>query len=277
MHLQQATPSGSLARWIHSYREYHFTSSDSGTFTCLPGTGAELWLPQAGTLGQACLPTGPGLLCLRTRRFEFRQSALKVFAIRFRAGSLPLFTHRPLSELVDHYTPVNALWDDVSVLRLAAIQQSPHFEEQCVLADRLLLSRLRADQRLEFMRQLANVMYEQSAGFALGDYAGQLQRDRSYLSRQFHDIQGISAKYFHRLCRFERFLRDALFATDPSLAGLALDHGYYDQAHMNNDVREISRESPRALLTRNESRLFYSRRVNPGQGVLQSPNVDRSE
>ena len=37
-----------------------------------------------------------------------------------------------------------------------------------------------------------------------------MQRDRNSLSRQFRDIQGTGAKYFHRLCRFERFLRDAL-------------------------------------------------------------------
>jgi len=30
-------------------------------------------------------------------------------------------------------------------------------------------------------------------------------------------VHGTSAKYFHRLCRFERFLRDALFSTDASL------------------------------------------------------------
>ena len=264
MQLRQAKPSANLSQWIHSYRQYTFTSSDRGQFTSLPGTGAELWLLDAGTLIKAGCPVGDGLLCLRTRRIEFRQLGLRVFAIRFRAGALPFFTDRPLAALIDHYTPVSALWNDASTLKLTALRRTAHFEAQCLLADRFLLSCLRAGLRLEHMQQLATVMYEESAAFALTDYAERLRRDRSHLSRQFHEIHGTSAKYFHRLCRFERFLRDALFETRPSLAGLAIDHGYYDQAHMSNDVRQLSRQSPRILLARDETRLFYSRRNGLG-------------
>lgn len=264
MHLQQANPHASLARWIHSYRQYTFTQSDSGHFTSLPGTGAELWLLDSGTLFNAGGLLGDGLLCLRNCRIEFRQLGLSVFAVRFRAGSLPFFTDRPLAQLIDHFTPVKALWDEASIQRLPAVHQSPNFDERCLLADRFLLSRLRAGARLEHMQHLATVMYEEAAAFALTDYAEQLRRDRSHLSRQFHEIHGTSAKYFHRLCRFERFLRDALFEAKPSLAGLAIDHGYYDQAHMNNDVRQLSQQSPRILLARDETRLFYSRRNGLG-------------
>lgn len=261
MYLQQTKPHASLARWIHSYRQYTFSPSDSGQFTNLPGTGAELWLLDSGKLLGAGGLLGDGLLCLRTRRVEFRQHGLSVFAIRFRAGSLPFFTDRALAQLIDHFTPVNALWDESSLRGLLAIHQSRIFDERCHLADRFLRSRLRAGARLEHMQHLATVMYEESAAFALTEYAEQQRRDRSHLSRQFHEIHGTSAKYFHRLCRFERFLRDALFETTPSLAGLAIDHGYYDQAHMNNDVRELSQQSPRILLARDETRLFYSRRI----------------
>lgn len=261
MQLQQTTPNANLCQWVHSYRQYTFTPTDRGQFASLPGTGAELWLPDSGTLVNAGTPVGSGLLCLRTRRIEFHQLGLRIFAIRFRAGALPFFTDRPLATLIDHYTPVNALWNESSALKLTALSGSLSFEERCQLADRFLLSRLRAGACLEHMQHLATVMYEQSAGFAMTDYAERLRRDRSHLSRQFREVNGTSAKYYHRLCRFERFLRDALFDAQPSLAGLAIDHGYYDQAHMNNDVRELSRQSPRQLLARDETRLFYSRRT----------------
>ena len=264
MHLQQAKPHASLARWIHSYRQYRFAPSDNRQFISLPGTGAELWLLDSGELISAAGVLEDGLLCLRTRQIEFQQLGLSVFAIRFRAGSLPFFTDRPLATLIDRYTPMSALWGESLTLKLASLSQTPHFDEQCHLADRFLLSRLRAGARLEHMQHLATVMYEESAAFALTDYAERQRRDRSHLSRQFHEIHGTSAKYFHRLCRFERFLRDALFETAPSLAGLAIDHGYYDQAHMSNDVRQLSQQSPRILLARDETRLFYSRRNGLG-------------
>ena len=262
---QQAIPGPNLDHWIHSFRQYTFTPSDRCQFTRLPGTGAELWLPTSGRLSHAGSLLSDGLFCPRSRRFEFQQDGLSVFAIRFRAGSLPFFTQRPLAQLVDQLVPIDTQWDEIAVGQLRALQCSPYFEERCLLAERFLLSRLRAGRRLEHMHEMATVMFEQSADFALNDYAGQLQRDRSYLSRQFHDIQGTSAKYFHRLCRFERFLRDALFTTQPSLAGLAVDHGYYDQAHMQHEVRQLTRQSPSLLLANTETQLFYSQRLTPGR------------
>jgi len=264
MLLQQAKPAKALEHWIHSYRQYRFASGDAAPLVGLPGTGAELWFCDAPQQpGRKTALFGDGVLCPRSRCFELRPGGLSIFSVRFRAGALPFFTDRPLSQLIDRYTPLDALWDEAATRPLARLRRSPDFEVRCQVVERFLLARLQAGRGLEQMQQLATTMYEQSADFALSDYAGQLQRDRSHLSRQFHAVHGTSAKYFHRLCRFERFLRDALFNTDASLAGLAVDHGYYDQAHMSNDVHQLSRQSPRALLARKETRVFYSQRLDP--------------
>ena len=260
MLLQQALPGNDLARWIHSYRQYRFTPTDSAHLSCLPGTGGELWLPDRGQLADEQKPLGGGLLCLRSRRLNLHQVDLRIFSIRFRAGALPFFTDRTLAELIDAYTPVDALYDEDSRRQLTALQGSAHFAEQCLLAERFLLARRRAGRRLETTQRLAGVIYEESRDFALGEHAARLRHDRSALSRQFRESQGCSAKHFHRLCRFERFLRDALYSDERSLAGLAIDHGYYDQAHMQHEVRTFARQSPRVLLAYAESRLFYSPR-----------------
>jgi len=265
MLLQQAKPAKALERWIHSYRQYTFAPGITAPLAGLAGTGAELWLCDAPQQGRRAASPGDGVLCPRSRSFEFQPGALRIFSVRFRAGALPFFTDRPLSQLIDRYTSLDALWDEIAIRPLVGLRRSPHFEERCRLAERFLLARLRAGQGLEQMQQLATTMYERSAEFALSDYADHLHRDRSQLSRQFHAVHGTSAKYFHRLCRFERFLRDALFSTDASLAGLAVEHGYYDQAHMSNDVRQLTGHSPRALLARTETRVFYSQRLDPGR------------
>jgi AraC-like DNA-binding protein len=263
MELQRATPCADLAHWIHSFREYTFSPDDREQFTSLPGTGAELWLKISGDLRISGQPASDGLLCLRSRQLQFQQKGLRVFSIRFRAGSLPFFVQRPLAELVDHYTPLERQWNETSLQQLKALRRSPHFDEQCLLAERFVLSRLSAHKQLEKVHRLASSMYERSADFALGEYAEEHVCDRRHLSRQFRDIQGTTTKHFHRLCRFERFLRDALFAAKPSLSGLAADHGYYDQAHMQHDFREFSQMSPARLLAQKEARLFYSPRLIP--------------
>ena len=256
--LQHAPPAPALARWVHSYRHYLFAGGAEGTFTSLPGTGAELWLLESGTLCRDCAPVGSGLLCLRSRRIDFLHAGLQIFAIRFRAGGLPFFTDRALAELVDGYTPLKSLIGDRFANQFSGRQGSTDFAEKCHWADRQLSACLRENRQLEATQQLATRMYENSADFALTKHAEVLQRDRSVLSREFRRIQGISAKHFHRLCRFERFLRDALFTAEPSLAGLAIDHGYFDQAHLTREVRAFSQKSPRLLLEGAQARLFYS-------------------
>ena len=258
MHLRQALPSPPLAEWIHSFRHYAFQPEDSDRIPCLPGTGAELWFVEDGSLTCHGIRLGDGLFCPRTRRLEFRQAALRVFAIRFRAGALPAFTRRPLDDLIDTYAAPDHLWNDDVSPAVDAIRRTPWFDEKCLLAERLLLQRLRVDVRLDAAKRLATTIFEYSDGFVLRDQAAALHCDRGRLSRQFREIQGIGTKHYHRLCRFERFLRDALFAHRPALAQLAVDHGYCDQSHMQNEVHGISQQSPRALIADRNLRLFYA-------------------
>jgi hypothetical protein len=79
----------------------------------------------------------------------FQQARLRAFVIRFRAGALPFFTPRPLAELIDHFTPLPPQWDRTAAQQLTALHHSPYFEEQCLQAERLLLSRLAAGNRSE--------------------------------------------------------------------------------------------------------------------------------
>lgn len=252
MKQQSAPPSPELSQWIHSFRHYTFTQNDPAWLTLFPGTGAELWIH---TTGQQ-----DGLLCRRHQSLQLPQTGQQVFVIRFRAGALPFFTRTLLAGLIDHFTPPEQIWANQPLHQLQDIKHCNDFAWQCALAEAFLLAHLQEHPSLQRMQQLATAMHEQCAGFIFSDYSDQLNCHRSHLSRQFHATQGVSAKYYHRLCRFERFVRAALFDPHPSLAGLAFEYGYYDQAHLHRDVRQFSQQSPLQLLQGPGPRLFYSPR-----------------
>lgn len=260
MQLTQLAPPADLARWVHSFRRYRFTPADAAGFSLLPGTGAELWLRCGGSLQAGNRPLDSGVLCLRQARLALRQQDLDVFAVRLRAGALPCFSATPMSALVDRYAPFAALWRAREAAAFAAIARCDDFAAQCALAARLLQRQLRPEPLLDAMQQLAGTIYEQHAGFRLADYAERAGQPRRTLSQAFRQTQGIGAKYYHRLCRFERFLRDGLYHDNAPLAVLALDNGYYDQAHLSRDVGLLARVSPGLLLRRPAARLFYSPR-----------------
>lgn len=97
-----------------------------------------------------------------------------------------------------------------------------------------------------------------AAGAALRDrpdtpiaaLAEQLNADRRAFARDFRNVLGIPPRHYARLARFEAFT--AAIGADPaaSLADLAADAGYYDQPHLNRDVRAFADMTPAELQRR---------------------------
>jgi AraC-like DNA-binding protein len=80
-----------------------------------------------------------------------------------------------------------------------------------------------------------------------GELAAELGWSRRHLAATFREQLGMPPKMLARILRFERAL-ERLRAGD-DLAALALDCGYYDQAHFNRDFREFAGTTPTAYRT----------------------------
>ena len=83
---------------------------------------------------------------------------------------------------------------------------------------------------------------------AIGTLAVELGCSRRHLSARFRDQVGLPPKAVARIMRFRRVL--GLLGRDDGtrLAELALDCGYYDQAHLNRDFRELAGTNPSAYV-----------------------------
>src|SRR4029453_14213719 len=66
-----------------------------------------------------------------------------------------------------------------------------------------------------------------------------------HLRRVFHEVVGLSPKAFFKLTRFERALKSAKDDSDSSWSDIAVNAGYYDQAHLIADFRSITGANPR--------------------------------
>ncbi len=71
-----------------------------------------------------------------------------------------------------------------------------------------------------------------------------------YLNRLFRREVGLPVKGFARVLRFQRALDRLVEARGRDLATLAADCGYYDQAHMNRDFRDLAGLPPTECLAR---------------------------
>ena len=80
--------------------------------------------------------------------------------------------------------------------------------------------------------------------------AHQLGCSRNHLVTRFREQVGLTPKASARILRFQRVLRLIESRSRPSWSEIALDCGYYDQAHFNRDFRQFAGSTPSQYLAR---------------------------
>jgi len=175
----------------------------------------------------------------------------RVFGIEFQpGGSFPLF-RVPASEVADHALSLECLWrNSVHELR-ERLLASPDIEGMFELTQSFL------------MRQAVRpFQLHPGVSFALHQFCARPHRtsvasvlDRIGLSHRrfiqlFHDQVGLTPKSFSRVQRFQRVLRQVHRAPCVDWADVAIDCGYYDQAHFIHDFQSFSGFTPTVYAAR---------------------------
>jgi AraC-like DNA-binding protein len=168
--------------------------------------------------------------------------------VRFRSGMASGLLGLPASELLDARVPLREVWgrDAVSLEEQATTNQTKLAALEAALVSRLPLAEphdalvLAAVDRLS--KRSTNRVDELSRLLGISD---------RQLLRRFKSAVGYGPKTFWRIARFQRLLR--LARTTPaeqlSLARLAGDAGYADQAHMTREVTTLAGVPPTTLLS----------------------------
>ena len=84
----------------------------------------------------------------------------------------------------------------------------------------------------------------------IGALADAVGCSSQHLITGFHRQIGLSPKKLARIVRFNRTLRQFEKTDDPDWAVIALDNGYYDQAHFNRDFRHFTDCTPGEFVQR---------------------------
>jgi transcriptional regulator GlxA family with amidase domain len=186
------------------------------------------------------------------RRFlEIEPSGRAGFvAVRFFARGAYLFFRRPLREVAAGVVDLEDLWRSRArewTERIALARDMPariRFVEQALLA--LLGEGGRTEPAVD--RALQRI--ESSRGQVRIDaLAAEIGVSRRQLTRHFERAVGLSPKEFGRVSRFLHALQLVTAGRHEALTDVALDCGYFDQAHFNHDFRELSGMSPGQLAT----------------------------
>ncbi len=178
-----------------------------------------------------------------TRPLHVRpQGRVRTMGVRFRPFGLAAFLDVPLHELRDRAIPTVDLWDGSADGLEQALGEARTDAQQAREAERFLLCRRRpeVDTTIEETVKLIRRARGQIRMDALARGMGVSLRQ---LERRFGDAVGVSPKALARVVRFQEVLRR--FPSGGAWVDVALDCGYYDQAHLIRDFRDFVGLAPR--------------------------------
>ncbi len=172
-----------------------------------------------------------------TRPLQVRpRGRVKTMGVRFRPFGLSAFLAAPLHELKDRATPIVDLWDGPAGRLEQALGEARTDADKAGEAERFLLDRLRP--RIDTAIEVTVGAILRSRGQArLEPLARRSGLSLRQVERRFRDAVGVGPKALSRVVRFQEVLRR--LSGDEPWVEVALDCGYYDQAHLIRDFRDF--------------------------------------
>ena len=172
-----------------------------------------------------------------------------VIGAHFKPGGIYPFLKAPASELHGAVAPFDFEWGrrahDLRERLLEAATPADKFD----LLERFLLSEV--TRPLTWHPAVMFALSQFREGTSVAKVSEVVDRT-GYSHRRFNELfrerVGLTPKRHHRLARFQEVLRGVEKAQDVDWAGLALDCGYFDQAHLIHEFREFSGMAPTAYL-----------------------------
>lgn len=187
-----------------------------------------------------------------SRRLE---GAGRVFGIKFRPGGFHPFVNLPVSSFTDHTFRVHEVFGEEAGRLEGEILSLADHAAMVASAERFLRGRMPEPD--EVARLIAEIVYSIMADRAITkveNLAARLGVSARSLQRTFSRYVGVSPKWVIQRYRLHE-AAEQLSEAGPEVdwAKLALDLGYFDQAHFIKDFKAIVGESP-AEYVRNAGR-----------------------
>ncbi len=179
--------------------------------------------------------------------FKYASGFVRAVAVQLKPGwAMPLFGV-PATELTNRITPLDELWNSSDQTeKLLAARSVP--EMVSILSDEITARSHHAIEPASARLARHAIRLFERDDVRVDQVASKLGVTARHLRRAFADNVGISPKEFARTVRLQRAVRS--MATLNDWGQVATHAGYYDQAHLIADFRQLVGLTPGAFLKR---------------------------
>src|SRR5690554_978125 len=195
------------------------------------------FIPQASIVGQSETFTNYKVLSDRT----------SFFGIRFYPWVLPELFGISATELTNGSLDILSLLGREGDILVSKMLKSHHFDQRIEIISTYLHAKIQ-DPSKKFLqtRQSIALIHSNEGRITVDELVQQAHISERQFERNFKTLTGFSARTYLKIIKFETTLKNMKksITRNELLTSIALDYGYYDQAHFNRHFRQFTGKAP---------------------------------
>ena len=177
---------------------------------------------------------------------------VQLIGIRFHPGGTLPFLRLPLHEITDQVVELGSLSSALERDLLRVASESPLLSEKIRAVERFLTMSLAKSQYDSWLMNVAARIVDSHGLIAVDELAGDVGISSRQLERRFLREVGVGPKLLGRIIRFQQVFR-AVEQSNNAWAEIAIECGYYDQAHLIRDFNRFAQQTPAVLFSSQSS------------------------
>lgn len=235
-HMRRSPPSD-LAPWIDSYWMVNWNLSRSYLQETLPHPNLHLVFEKG-----KCVVYGTS-----TEKFStVLEGNSGVFGVNFGPGGFRPFIKAPVATLLNRVVPARQIFgEEADLLEATFASLAWKADKMIAAANAFFRGRLpKPDARIELVDGIVRLILKDREIKTVDDLAARTKMGKRQLQRIFNEYVGISPKWVIRRYRLHELVDILNSGSQPDWSEVALELGYFDQAHLINDFRSIVGRPP---------------------------------
>lgn len=187
---------------------------------------------------------------------------VNTFSVSFYPYGFANFISEPIKNLVNKETSIHHLFDEVDARELEQkIIDAQDTRQRINIIEAFLFDKLNHDTTMDaIVKSTIDILLSSKGSAPINEIVKKDSSKRRQLERKFRKQIGLSPKQLGKIIRLQSALKMLLSEKKESLATIAYESEYYDQAHFIRDFREFTGASPKDFLGNKNmalSSLFY--------------------
>jgi AraC-like DNA-binding protein len=175
-----------------------------------------------------------------------------LIGIRFHPGGTVPFMRTPMHEISDHVIDLGSLSRQLEEQLLSASLNIDTLEDRVAAVERVLTHIVTKSKQESSTLSLAARVVEYRGLVSVDQLAQDAGISARQLERRFLNEVGLGPKLLSRIIRFQQVFR-AVERCEREWALVAVECGYYDQAHLIRDFNQFTHQTPALLFAQQRS------------------------